>query len=401
MKVLHILDHSIPLHSGYTFRTQAILDEQRKLGWETFHITSAKHVGGRSAVETVDGFDFYRSPDPEGVFANFSAVNQWAIVKSLEKRLDEIIPRIKPDVLHAHSPALNGLAALGMSKKYHIPLVYECRAFWEDAAVNHGTTNEGSLRYRISKALETHVLKRADAITTICEGLRSDIISRGVKADNVTVIPNAVDIDKFTRRDSPDLELTQELDLVGKQVLGFIGSFYAYEGLLLLLDALSAIIRSQPNVRVLLVGNGPQRRQLTDKIKALDLQAFVSIIGRVPHDQVQRYYNVIDILIYPSFSTRSTELSAPLKPLEAMAMGCIVVASEVGGHREYIRDHETGYLFKAGDKESLVQTVLMAINDKGVWDGIRKSARLYVKDERSWLKVVSKYQSVYGKLVKL
>ncbi|MBS4050049.1 MAG: glycosyltransferase, exosortase A system-associated [Methylomonas sp.] len=397
MKVLHILDHSIPLHSGYTFRTRAILEEQRKLGWETYHITSSKHVGGRSACETVDGLNFFRSPDPEGIFTNFPVVNQWAIVKSLERRLDEIIPEIKPDILHAHSPALNGLAALMMSKKYRIPLVYECRAFWEDAAVNHGTTKEDSLRYRISKALETYVFKRADAVTTLCEGLRNDIISRGVKADKVTVIPNAVDINKFACSEIPDPVLTQELNLVDKQVLGFIGSFYAYEGLALLLNALPDIIRHQPNVRVLLVGGGPQVKQLKDKIKELDLQDFVLMTGRVPHDRIQRYYNLIDILIYPSFSTRSTELSAPLKPLEAMAIGCVVVASNVGGHREYIRDQETGYLFKAGDKESLVRTVLMAIKEKGLGDRMRKSARLYVKNERSWLKVVSKYQSVYGK----
>jgi hypothetical protein len=117
MKILHILDHSIPLYSGYTFRSRAILEEQRKLGWKTFHVTSAKHVGGRAAIETVDGLDFYRSPDPEGLFARLPVVNQWATVKSLEKRLDQIIPQIKPDILHAHSPALNGLAALAMSKK--------------------------------------------------------------------------------------------------------------------------------------------------------------------------------------------------------------------------------------------------------------------------------------------
>ena len=401
MKILHILDHSIPLHSGYTFRTQAIMELQRKLGWETFQITSAKHVGARAAVEIVDDFSFYRSPDPEGLFVGLPVVKQWAVSKSLEMRLNDIIPQIRPDILHAHSPALNGLAALAMSKKYHIPLVYECRAFWEDAAVNHGTAIEGGLRYRISKALETHIFKRADAVTTICEGLRNDIISRGVKEENVTVIPNAVDIDKFAYDETPDLALAQELNLAGKLVLGFIGSFYAYEGLLLLLDALPAIIHSHPDIRLLLVGSGPQIKQLKEKVKALDLQQFVLMTGRVPHDRVQRYYKLIDILIYPSFSNRSTELSAPLKPLEAMAMGCIVVASDVGGHREYIRDQETGYLFKAGDKESLVKTVLMLINGKGLWEKVRKSARDYVKDERSWMKVVIKYQSVYGKLVRI
>lgn len=398
---MHILDHSIPLHSGYTFRTQAIIEEQRKFGWETFHITSAKHVGGRAAIETVDGLEFYRSRDPEGVFINFPVINQWAIVQSLEKRLDEIIPLIKPDILHAHSPALNGLAALAMSKKYRIPLVYECRAFWEDAAVNHGTAIEGGLRYRISKALETYIFKRADAVTTVCEGLRNDIISREVKEENVTVIPNAVDIEKFNYDEAPDAMIAQELNLAGNLVLGFIGSFYTYEGLLLLLDALPAIIHSHPDIRLLLVGSGPQIKQLKEKVKTLGLQEFVLMTGRVPHDRVQRYYKLIDILIYPSFSNRSTELSAPLKPLEAMAMGCTVVASDVGGHREYIRDQETGYLFKAGDKESLVKTVLMLINSKGLWESVRKSARNYVKNERSWTAVVIKYQSVYEKLVHL
>lgn len=399
MKVLHILDHSIPLHSGYTFRTRAILEQQRKLGWETFHITSAKHVGGRAAVETVDGLDFFRSPDPEGVFANLPVVNQWAIVKSLEKRLDEIIPQIQPDILHAHSPALNGLAALAMSKKYRIPLVYECRAFWEDAAVDHGTTQENSLRYRATKALETHVFKRADAVTTICEGLRNDIISRGVMADKITVIPNAVDIDKFTFGETADPELVSELNLVGKQVLGFIGSFYAYEGLLLLLDALPSILESKPDVRLLLVGGGPQQKQIKNKIQALGLRDVVVVTGRVPHEQIQRYYNLVDLLVYPRLSMRLTELVTPLKPLEAMAQGRLLVASDVGGHHELIQDKSTGYLFKAGDRASLADTVLFALNDRPRWDEMRRAGRRYVEEERNWRSSVERYQDVYGKCI--
>ncbi len=192
--------------------------------------------------------------------AKVPVLNQWAIVQSLAKRLDEIIPEIKPDVLHAHSPALNGLAALKASRKYKIPLVYECRAFWEDAAVDHGTTREGSLRYRITKALETYVFKQADAITTICEGLRSDIVKRGIPAEKITVIPNAVDIERFTYGVEPDQALRTELGLQNKTVLGFIGSFYAYEGLPLLLEALPKILEKQPETRLLLVGGGPQEQ---------------------------------------------------------------------------------------------------------------------------------------------
>jgi PEP-CTERM/exosortase A-associated glycosyltransferase len=399
MKILHILDHSIPLHSGYTFRTRAILEQQRKLGWETFHVTSAKHQIAEAPVETIDGLSFYRSAIPQGLAAKLPVLNQWAIVQSLAERLDEIIPQIKPDILHAHSPALNGFAALKMANKYGLPLVYECRAFWEDAAVDHGTTQAGSLRYRLTKALETHVFKHAEAVTTICEGLRRDIIGRGVAAEKITVIPNAVDIDKFIYGEAAEPGLQAGLGLSGKIVLGFIGSFYAYEGLLLLLDALPAIIEQQPNVRLLLVGGGPQQPQILQKIEALNLQDWVILPGRVAHDQVQRYYNLVDIFVYPRLAMRLTDLVTPLKPLEAMAQGRLLVASDVGGHHELIRDRETGYLFKAGDKSALAQTVLAALSQKDEWEQVRQAGRCYVEEERNWRRSVSHYQAVYGRIM--
>jgi PEP-CTERM/exosortase A-associated glycosyltransferase len=399
MKILHILDHSIPLHSGYTFRTRAILEQQRKLGWETFHVTSAKHHIGKEAIEDVDGLRFYRSAIPQGWRAKLPVVSQWAVVQTLKQRLDEIIPQIKPDILHAHSPALNGLAALQAAGKYGLPVVYECRAFWEDAAVDHGTTQEGSLRYRMTKALESYVFKRADAVTTICLGLRKDIISRGIAPEKITVIPNAVDIEKFSFGVAADLTLSKQLQLNGKIVLGFIGSFYAYEGLLLLLDALPAIISQQPNVRLLLVGGGPQHDQIVAKIAELNLGDYVILTGRVAHDQVQAYYNQVDIFVYPRLPMRLTDLVTPLKPLEAMAQGRLVVASDVGGHIELIRDRETGYLFKAGDCVSLAGTVLTVLADQVNWPPMRQAGRDYVDSERNWQTSVSFYQSVYSSVL--
>lgn len=400
MKILHILDHSIPLHSGYTFRTRAILEQQRKLGWHTFHVTSAKHQAPGSDFETVDGLDFYRSSQPRGLQAKLPVMNQWAIVQTLARRLDQIIPEIRPDILHAHSPALNGMAALRMAKKYRLPLVYECRAFWEDAAVDHGTTAEGSLRYRITKALETYVFKNADAVTTICEGLRNDIIGRGIPAEKITVIPNAVDIEKFSFGDVAEPALLDQLGLTGKIVLGFIGSFYAYEGLLLLLDALPEIVRQRPDVRLLLVGGGPQQAQIQQKIQALGLAGWVVMPGRVPHDQVQRYYNLVDIFVYPRLSMRLTDLVTPLKPLEAMAQGRLLVASDVGGHHELIEDRRTGYLFRAGDQAALASTVLNALADKSHWDDIRRAGRHYVEQIRNWQTSVARYQAVYAGLIR-
>ncbi|MDD5277113.1 MAG: glycosyltransferase, exosortase A system-associated [Methylovulum sp.] len=399
MKILHILDHSIPLHSGYTFRTRAILEQQRKLGWETYHITSAKHSLASAAIEEVDGLRFYRSPRPSALLEKLPIVNQWAIAQSLAKRLDEIIPELKPDILHAHSPALNGFAALKAAKKHRLPLVYECRAFWEDAAVDHGTTTEGSVRYRLTHALETYVFKHADAITTICEGLRADIAGRAIRAEKITVIPNAVDIDKFSYGVAADPVLKAQLGLQDKIVLGFIGSFYAYEGLQLLLEALPAIVAQQPEIRLLLVGGGPQELQLKQKAKELGLDVHVIFTGRIPHDQVQDYYNLVDIFIYPRLSMRLTELVTPLKPLEAMAQGRLVVASDVGGHKELINDKVTGWLFAAGDTNALVNTVFELLANQPQWRAVRETARQFVEQERNWKKSVSRYQAIYSQLI--
>ena len=399
MKILHILDHSIPLHSGYSFRTKAILEQQRKLGWETYHVTSCKHVGATAPVETIDDFKFYRSNEISAISAKIPVFNQCAIVNSLAKRLDEIIPEIKPDILHAHSPALNGLAALKAAKRHNIPLVYECRAFWEDAAVDHGTTTENSLRYYLTKMLETFVFKKADAITTICEGLRADICKRGISAEKITVIPNAVDIERFSYGLKADESLRSQLTLQNKIVLGFIGSFYAYEGLPLLLEALPKILEKQPETRLLLVGGGPQEALIKQKVQELKLDDQVLFTGRIAHDLVQDYYNQVDIFVYPRLPMRLTDLVTPLKPLEAMAQGRLVIASDVGGHIELIKHGHTGYLFEAGNAEALANTVLDLLNQREQWDQLRTAGRQYVEQERNWTTSVSNYKAIYARLV--
>ncbi len=399
MKILHILDHSIPLHSGYTFRTKAILEQQRKLGWETLQVTSAKHLIAKAEIEEVDGLAFYRSAPIKAWLAKLPVLNQWAIVLSLEKRLDDIILQHKPDILQAHSPALNGWAALNAAKKHNIPLVYECRAFWEDAAVDHGTASEGGLRYYLTKRLETYIFKQANAITTICEGLRADIISRGIAPEKITVIANAVDIEQFTYGLAADPVLRAELGLQGKTVLGFIGSFYAYEGLTLLLDALPIILQKQPAIRLLLVGGGPQEALLKQKVQELGLEQHVVFTGRINHEQVQDYYKQVDIFIYPRLSMRLTELVTPLKPLEAMAQGRLVVASDVGGHKELMVEGVTGCLFKAGDKHALANTVLHLLDAPESWDAMRKAGRSFVEQQRNWPRSVSCYKNIYTRLI--
>jgi len=398
IRILHVLDHSIPLHSGYTFRTRSILQAQRALGWQTFHITGPKQGAAKAERETVDGLEFYRTAPATGAMAGLPVLNQLAVINALAARLLEVARKVKPDVLHAHSPALNAVAALRVGRKLGIPVVYEIRAFWEDAAVDHGTSKEWGVRYRLTRAMETWALQRVDAATTICEGLRSEIIGRGIPARKIAVIPNAVDIGDFAVGGERDEALAKELGLDGKTVLGFIGSFYAYEGLDILLDALPAMLAQRPEIRVLLVGGGPQDAALRAQARALGLEDKVVFTGRVPHSDVQRYYNLVDVLCYPRHKMRLTDLVTPLKPLEAMAQGRLMVASDVGGHKELIEDGRTGVLFAAGDAGALSTQVLALLAAPQKWQQFRQLGRAFVEEERNWTASVARYRNVYGSI---
>jgi PEP-CTERM/exosortase A-associated glycosyltransferase len=399
LRILHVLDHSIPLHSGYTFRTLSILREQRKLGWETFHLTSPKQVDCDVDEEDVDGWHFYRTAASTSGLVGLPLFGEWSLMRQLERRLMEVAQKVRPAILHAHSPVLNAIPAIRVGRRLGIPVVYEVRAFWEDAAVDHGTTTEGSLRYRLTRALETHALRRVDHVFTICEGLRRDITRRGISENKVTVIPNAVDIDTFETGGQPDAALAQQLGLAGAMVIGFVGSFYAYEGLDLLLDALPAVLAKIPNARVLLVGGGPQDSALKAQAARLGLSDRIVFTGRVPHSEVQRYYDLIDLLAYPRHAMRLTELVTPLKPLEAMAQGRLLVASDVGGHKELIRHNETGILFKAGDPAALASAVTDLLARPDRWPALRQSGRQFVEQERNWAASIKQYVNPYLSLV--
>jgi len=396
MRILHVLDHSLPLHSGYTFRTLAILREQRALGWETAHLTSPKHHANGHAEEEVEGWHFYRTAADTSWMAGVAGLRELREMRATARRIGEAAHACRPDVIHAHSPVLNALPALRVGKRLGIPVVYEVRAFWEDAAVDHGTSSEWGLRYRLTRKAETFALNQAAHVTTICEGLRAELVARGVPQNKITVIPNAVDVEGFHFGKPQDTALRASLGLEDAKVIGFIGSFYAYEGLDLLIGALPLVLREIPEARVLLVGGGPQEAALKALTERLGLQHAVRFAGRVPHAETPRYYSTVDVLAYPRRSMRLTDLVTPLKPLEAMAQGLLVVASDVGGHRELIRDGVNGALFKAGSAESLARALITLFRTPERWAQLRHNGRAFVERERTWRSSVARYERVYA-----
>jgi PEP-CTERM/exosortase A-associated glycosyltransferase len=395
MRILHILDHGLPLQSGYTFRTRAILKAQEGLGWTVAAVTGPRHGVASASVESIDGLTFHRTaagvkPGPVGEVAGIAA---------FAKRIESAVDAFKPDILHAHSPVIDALAALIVARKRKLPLVYEIRAFWEDAAVGNGTGTATSLRYRATRALETWAVRRADAVAVICEGLRSDLVARGIAADKITVSPNGVDLELFGTAPPRDDALGAALGLDGADVVGFIGSFYDYEGLDDLIAAMPALVAVRPKARLLMVGGGPMEAALRAQAEASPVADAIRFVGRVPHEEVERYYGLVDILAYPRKRMRLTDLVTPLKPLEAMAQGRLVAASDVGGHRELIQDGETGTLFPPDDPQAIADALAGMFADRSGWDERRARGRDFVKTERNWSSNIRRYDPLYGRLI--
>ena len=394
MKVLHILDHSVPVMSGYSTRSRNIVGFQRELGLTPVVVTSPKHPAPGPEREERHGIVYYRTGDGRAAETSGYA-GSLSLMRRFAARIAEVARTEGASLLHAHSPVLNGLPALWVGRRLGIPVVYEARAFWEDAAVDHGTTREGSPRYRLTRGLETLLFRHADRVVVIAEGMRREIIRRGVEPGRIAVVGNGVDVNRFQPIGRNE-RLAGRLGINGELVFGFIGSFYHYEGLQFLVETLPRLRERVPGARLLLVGGGEDTAALREATAGSG--GAILLPGQVPYEEVADYYSLIDVFVCPRKRMRLTELVTPLKPLEAMAMAKPVLASDVGGLSELIQHGSTGMLFRADDAASLVEQATHLASSQQLRVSLGLAARAHVERERSWARVVSRYLELYGSL---
>lgn len=395
MRVLHILDHSLPHLSGYAIRSHNILRFQRQQDFNPVVLTSAKQGESKALRERFDEIEYNRAAYavPPGLWQK-PYLSEIFLMHCLRQQIRQQIRAVRPQVVHAHSPVLNGWPARLVSRRAALPLIYEVRAFWEDAAVDHGTAREGSLRYRLTRALETILMQRADQVVTLSQTMRAEIMGRGIPAEKVHVVSNAVDASRFTAQ-PPRGELLEKYELQGKIVIGFIGSFYHYEGLDVLIAAFEKVYAQFPATRLLLVGDGFERKNLETRAQQSPVRSAIILTGAVPPKDVIDYYSLIDVLAYPRHKMRLTELVCPLKPLEAMALNKCVVGSDVGGIREFITPGETGMLFRADDVDHFAKTLCDVVANPGLRQRFGRNGRKAVLQKWDWAQVVKRYWEIY------
>jgi len=392
--VLHVLDHSLPEHDGYSFRSHSILTNLIGAGLSIDVVTGPKQGAMHSEADNIDGVNYQRTCIDEDTSTS-GIGGQLRTVRLTKRRIAEALRDERSSVIQAHSPCLNGLAAFG----HGLPVVYEMRSSWEDASVSVGTTAEGSLRYRISRMLETYVASKADAVVVICEGLKQELMSRGISEAKITVVPNALPEELLALPAAEKVdEVRRRYALDGHKVIGFFGSFFEWEGVDDLLRAMPIVLKVVPDAKLFIAGGGRQEEALHALAKELDLGDRILFAGRVAHDDINALYAAADVMAYPRLPDRLTNMVTPLKPLEAMAQGTAVVASDVGGHKELLTDGETGVLFKAGSYEDLARKLVDVLNGSEDLETMTTAAANGVRLDRRWSVVVQRYLPIYQAL---
>jgi PEP-CTERM/exosortase A-associated glycosyltransferase len=391
MRVLHLLDVSAPTIAGYASRSRAIVAGQRAMGLEPVVLTSVRHKNAQGAdVESIDGIRHYRTHRP-----STPGSRPFAEMYHFRSRILEVARLERAELIHAHSPILAGIPACVAARELGLGCVYEIRSLWEDAAVEKGQIGEGSLRYRLTRGGETFLARRVDAVVCICEGLQRDVAERGLNEERLHIVPNGVNVDRFVPRPS-DEATRARLGLQGKTVVGYIGTFFGFEGVVDLVEALARLMKQgRDDLAGLIVGTGATYEMCRQVAERHGLADRILHPGHVPADEVDQLYSVIDILAYPRRSMRITELVTPLKPLEGMAMEKAVIGSDVGGIRELVEDGVTGLLHRAGDVGDLAAKIARLADDANLRLTLGRQARAWVGQQRDWKFIIPRYLPIY------
>jgi PEP-CTERM/exosortase A-associated glycosyltransferase len=395
-KTLMFLHTSLPHHSnGYATRSHAILKTMMKSS--RYNVTGVSRSGypldvgvsSFSEKEEVEGVTYIRLTQ-----AHYYDQPLDEYMRTAADDIQKLIQKENPSIIHSASAFYTALPALIAARREGLPFIYEVRGLWE---VTRASTIPGwgdTERFELERQLETLVAKEADQVVAITEGLKEELIRRGVEREKITVIPNAINKEQFNPQ-KPKNTLRQQIGLSDAPVIGYVGSVVDYEGLDYLLDALSILKKEGIAFNFMLLGDGKALKELKEKVKELQLQKEVFILGRIPHEKVAEYYALIDITPFPRKSLPVCEMVSPLKPFEAMALGKTVIASNVKALEEIIIDNETGLLFEKDNVKELAEKLKIVLLNEKFRKRLAINGRKWVLANRNWSQIALKFDDVY------
>lgn len=406
-KALYLLHNSLPFHAaGYATRTHGLLSELTRRGWDVEGVTRLGYpydmpgmdgLGGISSADVVDGVRYVRLSTRPGKEQKRPLHNY---VQRYSEVLEQYARERRPFVLHAASNHWNGLAAVNVANRLGIPSVYEIRGLWEVTRASREPLWQDTDAFRLGAQMETAAASAASRVFTITAALSDEMVRRGVPEDKIRILPNGVDTTRF-HPIGQDLTLRSELGLGDATVIGYVGSIVDYEGLGLLLSAAQILRRERNDFRILIVGDGTALPMLREAARQQGLDHCVIFTGSVPHDVVETYYSLIDIAPFPRLALPVCEMVSPLKPFEAMAMGKVVLASDVAALAEFVEDGRNGVLFTKGSVDDLTRQLRRLLDDELLLKRIGGAGLDWVRKNRDWTTIAEKVADTYEELALL
>ncbi|MFL6160465.1 MAG: glycosyltransferase family 4 protein [Marmoricola sp.] len=394
-RVLHLVTNALPeTVAGYTVRTQGIAAAQVAAGHDVHVLSRLGFPVNRgrleaSSEETVEGVPYHRLLGRLPLRAD-------AALRLDVARSARLVRRLRPTVLHAHSNHVNGQVGLALRHQFGIPLVYEVRGFLEETWLSRTGGSPESDFYRLTRQAETRVMQAADAVVTLSASMREAIIGRGVQAERVHLVPNCVDTAWL---DVPEVAAAPDLERTGPLTVGLGSTLNAYEGVDVLVEAVALLREQGADVRLVVLGSGPAAADLAELADRRGLGAAARFTGRVTRAELVEAYQGLDVFCLPRRDLPVTRLVPPLKPVEAMAMGIPVVASDLPPLRELLvgGGEDRGLLVRPDDPEALAEAV-STLTDAALRRRLGYAGRHWVRETRSWAAAATTYDAIYDEL---
>jgi PEP-CTERM/exosortase A-associated glycosyltransferase len=411
MRVLHLCHSTYPDTTGASIRSRYLVETQAQLGIEPIVLSSPfqppADASQARGVESLHGIPYYRCFDPRYDQRFMVArkplgtrIRKLTAISGFTRFARQIAREQHAKVIHGHSLFFCGLAAVFAARGLGIPSIYEVRSLIEDTLVREGGASEGGVLYRAYRWFDDLATRLADHVVAISDGLRRDLIERGVPASRITVVGNGVDTAAQAPAPPADPALRADLGLPPDAfVVGYIGTLFNYESLEMAIEAVATLRARHPRLRLMIVGTGPARDALVTLSAQRGVQEIVRFVDRVSHEEVGRYYGLVDLFVLPRRSNRLTDLVTPLKPLEIMARAKPVLASDCGGHRELIVAGENGLLYDAGSSAALADALATWQSRSPELTDLGRRARTWVAQHRSWRSAVEPTVGLYDGLV--
>lgn len=397
-RVVWLAYHGLPnKQSGYTLRTQQSAIAQRNAGLDphVLVLQGAAAYGNGANEAVVEGVPYQRFP------------GTWKLGRAGTAKGHDVVElaaaaleRLKPSAIQATTPFLVGRTGLALGRRFGLPVVYEVRGFIEEAwLASVGESGIDADHYVLTRKAEVACMVEADAVVTLGEAMKAEIVARGVPAERISVVPNVVDSQRFTPGPR-DGDLARDLGIADNElVVGYISSLQPYEDFETFLGAVALLHSRGRPIRGLWVGGeGVKLAAARERVANAGLGGVLLLPGRVPHTAVARYHRLIDIFAVPRAKSRVGRLVTPLKPFEAMATGRPVVVSRLEALLEIVVDGETGLSYEAGNPDDLADVLDRLIAQPELRECLGQAARAWVLANRTMEQMGERYLALYERL---